>query len=135
MIRSYLRYRRRQKWVREVSSLNPHSVIKDYLLDTQLAEQQQLATLLGLPEITDEDAQRSAERVEQVNDSLPLILFFSTHLATSVMEYYQTVSPWDAPIDEAEKQKIEVWLAKILTANTIGILSQFVDLKLMEVRR
>ncbi|MFY9238037.1 MAG: hypothetical protein WAO78_04010 [Roseovarius sp.] len=115
--------------------MNPKEVVKDYLLDTQLAEKQQLATLLGLSEITSEDVENSEERVEQVDNAMPMVLFFSTHLATSVMEYYQTVSPWDAPIEDAERQRIEVWLIKILTANTMGILSQFVGLKLLEVRR
>lgn len=134
MIRSYLKYRKQQKWAKEISSMNAQSILQGFILDTHLMEGQQLSTLLGLPEITDEEIERSKERTAKVDPSLPLILFFSAHLAESVMSYQDAVSPWSESMSDEEKQAIEVWLAKVLTANTIGILSQFNDLKLIEVK-
>lgn len=134
MIRSYLKYRKRQKWAKQISAMSAQSILKGFILDTHLMEGQQLTTLLGLPEITEEEINESHERTQKVDDSLPLILFFSAHLAQSVMSYQDAVTPWTEGMSEEEKQAIEVWLAKVMTANTIGILSQFNDLKLIEVK-
>lgn len=134
MIRSYMKWRRRQKWAREMSTVNPHALVRDYLLDTQLSEWQQLSTLLGLPETTDDDVASSKKRLEGVINQMPLVLFFSNHLATSVMAYHDTVSPWDAPLNDEDRQRVEVWLSRLLTANTVAIISQFVDMKLLEVK-
>lgn len=134
-MRNYLRYRKAKRRLDRLNNLKSTEVLRDFLLDSRMYEAQQLSTLLGLPEITEDDTVASEERARRVAPFVPLIAYFASTLSTGVMEYYDTVSPWNSELTDDEKVAMETWIAKISMACVLGTLTQFEAMDLIRVNR
>ena len=133
MITEFLKYRKAKKRVSKLQSLDTQEILRDFILDTRLWEAQQVGTLLGLPEITKESVDAADERFKNVGHLMPLIAYLSATFAVGVMGYYDTVY---ADVEESSEHRmvVEGWVAKITTAATLGMISQFDALDLIEIK-
>ena len=135
VISQFLNYRKTRKRVAKLMALSSTDVVRDFILDSRLLEAQQLSTLLGLSEITEEAAAASEVRSKEVAHFLPLVAYFASSLSTGVMAYYDTVSPWKDELTDEEKLVMETWVAKVATSCALGALSQLNALDLIEVKK
>lgn len=133
MIREYLRWRKTRKRVERLVDVDPSTLTKEFILDSRLVEAQQLGTLLGLPEITEEDAAASEARSKKVSHLLPLVSFFAIYLSSGVMAYYDTVSPNRHELTEEEQALMRNWVATVSIGCVLGVLSQLEELELIRV--
>lgn len=135
VIRKYLAYRRNSKRIAKVMEMGPSEITRNFILDARIVEAQQLSTLLGLPEITEEALEQSDVRSRRVAHLLPLVTLLAASLTTGVMSYYDTVSPLRNEMTEEEKLAMQSWITKVCVSCTLGALAQFTELDLIEVKR
>ena len=135
MIRKYLAFRRNSKRISKVMRMGPSELTRNFILDARIVEAQQLSTLLGLPEITEEALEESDQRSRRVAHLLPLVTILAASLTTGVMSYYDTVSPLRDEMTEEEKLAMQSWITKVCVSCTLGALAQFNDLDLIEVKK
>jgi hypothetical protein len=134
VIRKYLKHRRTKKQMRMLLDLDTVAVSKWFLLDSRIVEAQQLGTLLGLSEITETELIEAHRRAVQTNHLAPLVSYFATLLTDSVMEYYETISPYKNVLSPDERAAMEQWIAKVAASCTMGCISTFDRLELLEVK-
>jgi len=135
VIRKYFAYRRSAKRIKRLLNMGPSEITRNFILDARIVEAQQLSTLLGLPEITEEALEQSDLRSRRVAHLLPLVTLFAASLTTGVMSYYDTVSPLKNEMTEEQKLTMQSWITKVCVSCTLGTLAQFNDLNLIEVKR
>lgn len=135
VIRQFLAYRKNKKRIERVMAIGSSELTRNFILDSRIAEAQQLSTLLGLPEITEEAIEQSEQRSRKVSHLLPLVTYLAASLTTGVMSYYETVSPWKDSMTEDEKLAMQTWVTKVCVSCTLGALAQLDDLELIEVIR
>lgn len=135
MIKQFLAYRKNKKRIERVMEIGSSQLTRNFLLDSRIAEAQQLSTLLGLPEITDDAIAESERRSRKVAHLLPLVTYLAASLTTGVMSYYDTVSPWKDSMTEEEKLAMQTWITKVCVSCTLGSLAQLDELELIEVTK
>lgn len=135
MIRQFLAYRRNRKRIERVMQIGSSELTRNFILDSRIMEAQQVSTLLGLPEITEDAVLSSEQRARKVAHLLPLVTYLAATLSTGVMAYYDTVSPFQSELNEEEKLAMETWITKVCVSCTLGALSQLDDLELIEVTK
>lgn len=135
MINDFLKYRRSKKRIERLMTIDSAEATKGFILDSRLLEAQQLGTLLGLPEITQEDMTASEQRSRTVSHLLPLVTYFASSLTAGVMAYYDTVSPHKGELTEEEQTYMQAWIARVSVSCTLGVLSQLAALDLIEVKK
>lgn len=134
MISEYLSYRRAKKKLLRLQAIDGHDVMRDFILDCRISEGQQLNMLLGL-EVTPDDVERSQVRTKRVAHLTPIVSFLASSLVTSVMEYYETVSPFKEELNDEERAAITTWISKISASCALGVLSTLDHLELLRVER
>lgn len=132
VISDYFKFRKERKRVRKLMEMDSSTILRDFILDTRLLEAQQVSTLLGLPEITQEAIDKSKERGRRIDHLFPIIVFLAATFSTGVMNYYSVVNS-DLNSDE-ENRAIEAWVTKVSTSCMLGLLSQLEALDLIEVK-
>lgn len=135
VIKQYLAYRRSKKRIEKILTIGSSEVTRNFILDARIMEAQQLSTLLGLPEITEEALEQSEERSHRVAHLTPLVTYLAAALTTGVMAYYDTVSPWKDEMTEEEKLAMQTWITKVCVSCTLGALAQLDELDLIEVTK
>lgn len=135
MIRQFLAYRKNRKRIEKVMQVGSLELTRNFILDSRILEAQQLSTLLGLPEITEDAVAESEVRSRKVAHLLPLVTYLAAALTTGVMQYYDTVSPWKDEMNEEEKLAMQTWITKVCVSCTLGALAQLDELDLIEVTR
>jgi len=135
VIKQYLAYRRSKKRIEKILTIGSSEVTRNFILDARIMEAQQLSTLLGLPEITEEALEQSEERSRRVAHLTPLVTYLAAALTTGVMAYYDTVSPWKDEMTEEEKLAMQTWITKVCVSCTLGALAQLDELDLIEVTK
>jgi hypothetical protein len=130
-----MKYRRTQRQMKRILDLDSAAVSKWFLLDSRIVEAQQLSTLLGLSEITEADMADAHQRAVTTNHLAPLVSYFAVLLANSVMEYYDTISPYQDALTVEEKAVMEQWVAKVAASCAMGCITTFDRLELVEVKR
>jgi len=135
VIKQFLRYRRNKRRLERAMHVNSLELTRNFILDCRILEAQQLSTLLGLPEIDDAALASSEERSRKIAHLVPVITYLAAALTTGVMEYYDTVSPFEADLTEEEKLAMQTWVTKVCVSCTVGSLAQLDYLELIEVSR
>ena len=135
MIKEFLAYRRSKKRIDKALKINSFEVTRNFILDSRISEAQQLSTLLGLPEVTEQAVAESEARSRKVAHLLPLITYLAAALTTGVMSYYDTVSPWKDELNDEEKLAMQSWVTRVCVSCTLGALSQLEELELIEVTK
>lgn len=135
VIRQFLAYRKNRKRIERVMKIGSSELTRNFILDSRVMEAQQLSTLLGLPEVTEEAIADSEERSRRVAHLLPLVTYLASTLTTGVMAYYDTVSPFRGELTEDEKLAMQTWVTKVCVSCTLGALAQLNELELIEVTK
>lgn len=135
VIRQFLTYRKNRKRIERVMKIGSSELTRNFILDSRVMEAQQLSTLLGLPEVTEEAILDSEERSRRVAHLLPLVTYLASTLTTGVMAYYDTVSPFRGELTEDEKLAMQTWVTKVCVSCTLGALAQLNELELIEVTK
>lgn len=135
VIRQFLAYRKNRKRIERVMKIGSSELTRNFILDSRVMEAQQLSTLLGLPEITEEAIADSEDRSRRVAHLLPLVTYLASTLTTGVMAYYDTVSPFQGELTEEEKLAMQTWVTKVCVSCTLGALAQLNELELIEVTK
>jgi len=133
MIGPFKRQRARRKASRKLTPQHSAEVLRDFLLDSRIAEAQQMSTLLGLPEVTAQAAAHSEERAERIAHLTPIVAVFAGALASGVAHYYDTVDAFKEGMTPDELLAMQVWIGRVAMACTLGSLSQLQELDLLEV--
>ena len=133
MIKEFFEFRKAKKRIDKAMKINSYEMTRNFILDSRILEAQQLSTLLGLPEVTEEAVAESEVRSRKVAHLLPLVTYLAAALTTGVMSYYDTVSPWKDELNEEEKLAMQAWVTKVCVSCTLGALSQLEELELIEV--
>lgn len=106
-------------------------VARRFIMDSRLAEGQQLSTLLGLPPLGEEEAaEEQAEsdaRTLRAAHLTPFVFYLSEIMGRTVVEYLRTMSS-EQVMDDTEADRMSDLLVRVCAANTIGSLAQLEDL-------
>lgn len=109
--------------------------LQRFLLDSRIAESQQLGTLLGLPPMSEEQSveeqDASDERAERLAPVAPLICFYSSSLTDAVTEYMRTVTS-GMGLNEEAAAVIGELVYRVSLAAALGTVSQLEDLGLID---
>lgn len=118
---------------REELKAATHMALYRFLLDSRIAESQQLGTLLGLPILSEEDAAEEAAesqvRADRIAPMSPLIALFTSSMTTAVVEYLRTMT--DNELTDAESMAMQELLERVTLSATLGSISQLEDLGLV----
>lgn len=110
-----------------------HMVLYRFLLDSRIAESQQLGTLLGLPTLSEEDAAEEAAesyaRTLRIAPVTPLVGMFTSAMTAAVVEYLSTMA--DNELDDDETHAMEELIARVTLAAAVGSICQLEDLGLL----
>ena len=113
---------------------NTDSSLWRFLLDSRVGETQQLATIIGLPPMSEAEYVKehaaSESRLAEVAPLVPLLSTFAYIMSGSVMEYLSmtsdyTTSPGDAPA-------LAELVRRITLATSLGAVTQLEDLGLIQ---
>jgi hypothetical protein len=109
-------------------------------LDSQLDNAHEISLVLGCPaislEVADKEEQESEKRVDKISHLIPLMYTQVQAMSQGAVEYQKSMLP-----DELQKLPNELWwesrklLEEIAMAAALGVVSQLVDLKLLELPR
>lgn len=119
--------------LRSQPRMNTDLLMHRFLLDSRLTETQQLATILGLSPLDDEEGAEedaaASERARRMSPIAPLISLLSSVLSVAVVEYLQTTT------DEAFPEEIADYLVGILSrislSTSLGTVARLEDLGLI----
>jgi len=107
-------------------------VLNKFIMDCDLEEAQQVATILGLPPLSDEEREASAERVAEASTLRPIIDTFATLLTAGSIEYCMTVSDdLEYEIDGDTAVFLAMLVRRISIATAFGTICQLEDLGLI----
>lgn len=111
--------------------------LRGFVLDTQLPDAHEISVLLGCSAISDEVAEREEEesdkRLERISHLVPLVY---AHVHALIEGH---VAHQRGTLEDADKLPDEIWEAnrqmieKMSLATTLGILSQLIDLGVIEI--
>lgn len=111
-------------------AVDANNLMRNFLLDSRLAEAQQLSTIIGLPSLDDEDMEEEIAEAEyrclKVAPVTPLLHFLTDTLAHAVIEYFYTVS--DVEVTDEEREAIGSLFGRVCLASSIAAVSQLEDL-------
>lgn len=120
--------------VMPLAAVNVDIALHRFLLDTGLAEYQQLGTLAGLSPMDEEEAAEeraeSDARAIRLIPLLPLLSMYSSVLSTSTVEYLRTLSDGEGLSDD-EAERMMGMLSRLTMSALMGSVSQLEDLGLV----
>ena len=116
--------------VDNVKVINRESLLLNFIFDSRLSEAQQLAAILGLPMLSEEEmaeAESESEvRALRLSPILPIIDYLSSSLSNSIVEYFSTVA--EEGLNEEETFLMEEVIGRVCLASTMASISQLEDL-------
>lgn len=114
-----------------VQKISISTLMHRFLLDSGMAEAQQLSTLLGLPPLEDAETETeaSAERLHDLAPLAPMLAVFASVMSDSVVQYYLTMG--DQKMEQDEADYMADLFAKVTMATLRGSITQLHDLGLI----
>lgn len=105
-----------------------------FLLDSRVGETQQLATIIGLPPMSEAEYVKehaaSESRLRKVSPLTPLLSTYAYVMSGSVMEYLSMTSDYTTSPDDAPA--LTELVRRITLATSLGAVTQLHDLGLIQ---
>lgn len=124
---------RRKKTPIVMKAVNGADMMHRFLLDSQIADSQSLALLLGLTpmEDPDEEAALSTERVVRAALLLPILRTFSQGISYSIVEFFRLHSTGFDELTEEQAETLRDLLDTVTLATAFGSLTQLEEIGLI----